>query len=246
MGSKIAETLLRTGFDNLLIVDGDVVDPSNRNRQNYTAADVGQSKARVIHDYLKLIKPDARIRFADEFLDEGNIESYIDQVDFVVNTIDFEAGEVHLLCNRLSSQKQRTVIYPVNLGWGAVTFVFTPDSPTMDDLLRQHPGEAPITATALHLLEYLIERDRMPDWLPDVWEKFYGKELDYEPQMCPGCDSAAATVAALLHNMVAGIPFPVFPQPVYHDHRDFKAPSRSLFGRIKKLVMRHRFKSRSG
>ena len=244
MGSKIAETLLRTGFDNLLIVDGDTVALSNLNRQNYTAGDVGKNKSRVICDYLKLIKPDARIRFAEEFINESNIESYIDQVDFVINTIDFEAGEVHLMCNRISKQKRKPVVYPVNNGWGAVTFVFTTESPTMDDLLQRHPGEEPITATALHLLEFLIERDRMPTWLPDVWEKFYNKELDYEPQMCPGCDSASATVAALLYNMVAGLPFPVFPQPVYHDHRDFKPPARSLFGWFKKHAMRRLLRRR--
>lgn len=44
IGSNIAETLLRLGFEHLTIVDGDVVEESNLNRQNYLFSDIGRTK----------------------------------------------------------------------------------------------------------------------------------------------------------------------------------------------------------
>ena len=44
IGSYIAECLLRMGFENLTIADGDVVELTNLNRQNYTSKDIGIKK----------------------------------------------------------------------------------------------------------------------------------------------------------------------------------------------------------
>ncbi|WP_375379286.1 ThiF family adenylyltransferase [Chryseobacterium luquanense] len=44
IGSNIAECALRFGFENLTIVDGDRVEFSNLNRQNYTYEDVSTYK----------------------------------------------------------------------------------------------------------------------------------------------------------------------------------------------------------
>ena len=48
IGSIIAECLLRFGFDTLTIVDGDIVEESNLNRQNYTYNDIGVSKVKAL------------------------------------------------------------------------------------------------------------------------------------------------------------------------------------------------------
>ena len=50
IGSIIAECALRFGFENITIVDGDVVELSNLNRQNYTVADIGKFKAEALKE----------------------------------------------------------------------------------------------------------------------------------------------------------------------------------------------------
>ena len=39
IGSNIAECLLRIGFENFTLIDGDTVEPTNLNRQNYLKSD---------------------------------------------------------------------------------------------------------------------------------------------------------------------------------------------------------------
>lgn len=44
IGSVIVECALRFGFENITIVDGDKVEESNLNRQNYVHSDIGECK----------------------------------------------------------------------------------------------------------------------------------------------------------------------------------------------------------
>ena len=48
IGSIIAECSLRFGFEHITIVDGDKVEESNLNRQNYTENDIWQIQGRVL------------------------------------------------------------------------------------------------------------------------------------------------------------------------------------------------------
>ena len=43
IGSIVAECALRFGFEHITIVDGDKVEESNLNRQNYTEKDIGNN-----------------------------------------------------------------------------------------------------------------------------------------------------------------------------------------------------------
>ena len=52
IGSNIAEILLRIGFESLTIVDGDIVEDSNLNRQNYSYSDIGLPKVEALKDRL--------------------------------------------------------------------------------------------------------------------------------------------------------------------------------------------------
>ena len=57
IGSNIAECALRFGFENITIIDGDVVENSNLNRQNYTFYDISEYKAETLYNRLKSINP---------------------------------------------------------------------------------------------------------------------------------------------------------------------------------------------
>uniref|UniRef100_UPI0004698DAB ThiF family adenylyltransferase n=1 Tax=Prevotella falsenii TaxID=515414 RepID=UPI0004698DAB len=74
IGSIVAECALRFGFEHITIVDGDKVEQSNLNRQNYTENDIGRYKAECLAERLQSINPEAHIDFHTEFLAPDNIE----------------------------------------------------------------------------------------------------------------------------------------------------------------------------
>lgn len=89
IGSVIAECALRLGFENITIVDGDQVELSNLNRQNYTIDDINKDKVQVLQERLQLINPNAKINVINEFLTNENVESFIKDYEIAINALDF-------------------------------------------------------------------------------------------------------------------------------------------------------------
>lgn len=61
IGSHIAETALRMGFEHITLVDEEVVRTDHLNSQNYCAADVDRLKVEALKERLLCINPDAQI-----------------------------------------------------------------------------------------------------------------------------------------------------------------------------------------
>ena len=86
VGSWCAEALVRSGARRLVLVDDDVVAPSNLNRQcEATAATVGEPKVDAMRRRLLAIDPGAEVEARRERFAPG---SALPDVDFVVDAID--------------------------------------------------------------------------------------------------------------------------------------------------------------
>ena len=69
VGSFAAEFICRGGVGKMTIVDGDVVDPTNRNRQlPALATNHGQSKADIMAERLKAINPELNLNVVKSFV----------------------------------------------------------------------------------------------------------------------------------------------------------------------------------
>ena len=104
IGSIIAECALRFGFENMTIVDGDKVEESNLNRQNYVKADIGKYKAETLCKRLQKINSNAEIKFHNTFIDKGNIESIISGHHIAINALDFK-DRIPFEFDRICSEK---------------------------------------------------------------------------------------------------------------------------------------------
>lgn len=89
IGSKIAECALRMGFENITIVDGDNVEDSNLNRQNYLTGDIAEPKTDGIKSRLLSINPEANIVVHNCYINEANVDSLISGHDVFINALDF-------------------------------------------------------------------------------------------------------------------------------------------------------------
>jgi sulfur carrier protein ThiS adenylyltransferase len=88
LGSNIAVSLARSGVGKLVIVDFDVVEMSNLNRQHYFVDQLGQRKTQALKASLMRINPFLEIETSDDRLDDGNIADNFRGVDIVVEALD--------------------------------------------------------------------------------------------------------------------------------------------------------------
>lgn len=90
VGGYALETLVRSGIYNLTIVDGDIVELSNLNRQIISKRDViGRPKALVAQARTLEINPDVNLKVINEFISEDNFSLLnIDSFDYVIDACD--------------------------------------------------------------------------------------------------------------------------------------------------------------
>lgn len=90
VGGYALEALVRSDVCNLTIVDGDVVELSNLNRQIISKQDVvGRPKALVAQARTLEINPDVNLRVINEFITEDNFSLLkIDEYDYVIDACD--------------------------------------------------------------------------------------------------------------------------------------------------------------
>nr|WP_315175877.1 tRNA threonylcarbamoyladenosine dehydratase [uncultured Flavobacterium sp.] len=109
VGSFAAEFLARAGVGNLTIVDGDVVDITNINRQLPALhSTVGQPKVTVVGDRLMDINPALNLTRVQEFLSpERALAIVTKDYDYVLDCIDSVTPKLNLI---LSAKRNRVKI----------------------------------------------------------------------------------------------------------------------------------------
>lgn len=90
VGSYCLETLARTYFEKIIIVDGDKIDISNLNRQLMTNIDnIGLYKTDVFEDRIKKINPECEIIKISEFITKDNLNLlFKENIDYVIDCCD--------------------------------------------------------------------------------------------------------------------------------------------------------------
>lgn len=99
VGGYAAEALVRTGIGSLDIIDKDVVDITNINRQIIAEmSTVGQEKTEVMYNRLKNINPDAEITpikmfYMPDTADELDLTKY----DYIIDAVDNVTAKIELI-----------------------------------------------------------------------------------------------------------------------------------------------------
>ena len=101
VGGWCAESLLRTGVGHLTLVDFDVVDCTNLNRQVVaTHENIGQSKVLEMQKRLLSICPEADVQAIDRQYNAETADTfYLTQYDIVIDAIDMVDCKALLLYN---------------------------------------------------------------------------------------------------------------------------------------------------
>lgn len=99
VGGSALESIVRSGINNIIIVDKDIVDITNLNRQVISLTNnIGMSKVDVAESRIKLINPNCNVVKLNMFLDDSNMnELFKYNIDYVIDACDTTDTKVSLI-----------------------------------------------------------------------------------------------------------------------------------------------------
>jgi molybdopterin/thiamine biosynthesis adenylyltransferase len=134
MGGVAAEILVRMGVSNLKIIDPDVFDIVNLNRQLYSnLSTIGNFKVLVLKENFLKINPNLNIQAFPEPVSEENISNLLSDVDIVINGMDQFLPSIIL--ERLAHKKNIPIIDAWITPFASV-FVIKGQDPHWEDYLN--------------------------------------------------------------------------------------------------------------
>lgn len=145
LGGYILEELARLGVGQIVVIDDDVFEEHNLNRQVLSApAKLGRVKVEVAAERLAEINPAVTVRAVRARLDQENGVAYLTGADCVVDAVDNVASRLELeeLCEGL----QLPLVHGAIAGWyGHVATIF-PGERSLAKLYRHWSGGKGIEA----------------------------------------------------------------------------------------------------
>jgi tRNA A37 threonylcarbamoyladenosine dehydratase len=111
VGSFAAEFIARSGVGKMTIIDGDVVDPTNRNR----STNHGISKALIMEERLRAINPEIELNVVKSFVNPEMVEEQLSlNPDYVIDAIDSITPKITFLT--LAYQRKVKVVSSMGAG----------------------------------------------------------------------------------------------------------------------------------
>jgi len=129
VGGQHLVTLTRTGISNFNIADFDQFEPVNYNRQyGAKTSSFGHAKIDVMFKEAKDINPYLDIRTFPEGVSDKNIDEFLNDVDLVVDGMDFFNFDIRRLIFNKAYEKKIPVITAGPIGFSTAMLIFMPDS----------------------------------------------------------------------------------------------------------------------
>ena len=97
LGSAVSIALARMGIGTLILVDFDIVEPSNLNRQHYFIEHVGMAKTDAMAKILASVNPYIQVNTHRVIISEKNIHQLFREADVVVECFDRAEAKVMII-----------------------------------------------------------------------------------------------------------------------------------------------------
>lgn len=131
LGGYAVELLARIGIDTIRVVDGDVFDETNLNRQLLCEeGNIGLSKAHAAEKRINAINSTVRVEVIDTYLTEENARNIVAGCDAVLDCLD--SIENRKLLAKACAEEKIYLIHGAVGGWCAQAAVIPPGSEILD------------------------------------------------------------------------------------------------------------------
>jgi len=214
VASQIAILAARTGVLNFFIADGDKVELSNLNRQSFYLSSLNINKAVEIKKYISQINKFANVEILSRNITEDDITNIVQSSGFVISTVD--VGPIYYSIVDKIKLNKKVGIFPMNVGFGSLIFVMTEDSGNFDDIFG---SSLPMNDFDFYKHLFPIIKNRLPQYLTDLGEKFFKKNNSKKPFPQIGIANylTASMVMTIIINVLEGKNVPKIPEPIFLD-----------------------------
>lgn len=219
IGGNCAAILARMGVGEFHLVDPDIFELANINRQfGAKLSTIGKYKVDVVEDEIVDINPSAGVRTWNERFTADNARNIFEGVDICIDAIDFYRITDHLLLHDIARQRKLHVLMGSPVGFSACLQIFDPEGMSLTEYcgitdemdpvemqLRYACGLVPHLA---HLSYYDVSKE--------------GSNTDFlkgeGPSLASACSLAAAFVAGEIAMILLDRRKPrVIPHTLQHD-----------------------------
>lgn len=136
LGGHLIELLCRMGIGAIRVVDGDVFEESNLNRQLLsTMGTLGTSKAQAAAERIRTISPETAVTVYPVFLDENNAAGIVGGCDAVLDALD--SPQARRILAKACEVAQIPYIFGAISGWVAQAAVSMPGDRLMEKLFPE-------------------------------------------------------------------------------------------------------------
>ena len=163
LGGGVTEILARIGVGNLILIDGDVFEDSNLNRQLLSRVeDLGKLKVNAAQERVEAINPAVETITHPVYLTEENAQSLVDTADVGVDCLDsinsrfaLEAGcrakMIPMVSAAIGGESgQATIIYPDDPG---LSLIYGKKNDVADKGVEGSLGTLPYAAVTMAAIE---------------------------------------------------------------------------------------------
>ena len=110
LGSNVAISLARTGVGHLHLIDFDIVEPSNLNRQQYKIKHLGMFKTEALKSEIEEINPFIEVKIDTVKVTPDNIQDLFKNEDIVCEAFDNPAAKAMIVNNLLERFPEKKLV----------------------------------------------------------------------------------------------------------------------------------------
>jgi molybdopterin/thiamine biosynthesis adenylyltransferase len=200
LGSPAAMYLAVAGVGTLTLVDSDVVDLTNLNRQVlHSDRNIGEKKVASAQEKLEEMNPDITIRARDARIGEGNAAELVGRADGIVDCLDNYPARY--LLNRVALAKGIPLFHGAIRGmYGQATTLIPGRTPCLSCIFPKAPPEEvfPVVGVtpgligmvqANEVLKYLLGSGELLAGRLFLWDGLQGQATEICVERNPACEA---------------------------------------------------------
>ncbi len=244
IGSFAAEALARLGCETFVLIDPDVVELSNLNRQCFREADVGHLKVEALAARLRSVRESICVTALPVAIGPENAAACVAQADLVIDSVDLVSAAAVVALHDAVRAAHKPAITLLNIGFGAGAMVFPAHHPVSFREAFGLPAQGSLVGTSyLSFFVPILGRlapymdPRVSQALAPVLQLMAEGKPCPAPQVATGVFAVAHLCAHLTTCLLAHEAVPVAPEFILYDPVKAIAASAISLGQTQAIAV---------